>query len=158
MAKKVPTVSVIERRLLQPFGSEAPTITLKDRTMIVRVVSAALRPDRLYQMQHYKGWTFVEPGDIDGDPTELGFQIENGRVVRGDRGQEVLMKMRKSDYRKIEQAKSRANVATMGSSKRTKEELANAAAGRFGEEAGQFVQDRIVGEVIDSRERVTDDV
>jgi hypothetical protein len=111
----LPKVSVIERRLQNPHGTPSVPITLKtEGEHVVRIVNADLRTGRLHEMTHAKGWTFVEPHEIDGTPDEYGLEVRNGRLVRGERGQEVLMKMSRSDYNLIQRAKVEDNNAKMG--------------------------------------------
>lgn len=160
MAKKLPqTVSVIERRLqsgsVQRMGSDP--VTLREKGWTVRFINSIVRPDRQYQAIHKQGWVFVEPTELADDPSSLGLTIAENRVVRGDRGQEVLVKMRLADYKRLQAQKTRENNAGIGSSKKTKEQLAEAAASRFGDQAGEFVAKQVVGEVIDSKERVMEE-
>lgn len=110
----LPKVSVIERRLQNPHGTPSVPITLKTGDYVVRIVNADMRTARLHEMTHAKGWTFVEPQEIDGTPDEYGLEVRNNRLVRGERGQEVLMKMSRSDFNQIQKAKSDHNLTQMG--------------------------------------------
>lgn len=160
MAKtRIPqTLSVIERRLksgsVQRIGSDP--VRLKEKGWTTRFINSDVRPDRLYQALQRQGWVCVEPEEMAEDPAALGLNVENGRIVRGDRGREVLCKMRESDYRQLVKQKTAENNKGTFSSKQTKEQLAEAAANRFGDEAGDFVASKVVGEVIDSKERVSE--
>ena len=69
----LPKVSVIERRLANPHGTPSIPITLKTAgEYVVRIVNADMRAGRLHEMTHTKGWTFVEPEEIDGTADEYG--------------------------------------------------------------------------------------
>lgn len=132
-AKVLPKVSVLERRLLNPFGSPSIKIDLKDGGQwATRWVSETLRTGRVYQVQGL-GWDFVTPDDIVGDPADFGCQVLDQRLVRGDASQrEVLMKMPQADFDAITRAKRDKNLSGLGSTKKIKEEAANAAAKEFG--------------------------
>jgi hypothetical protein len=153
LAKKpLPKVSILERRLKNPFGSGTVPITLKTPgRWEVRWVSAKLRAGHLYDMTHNKGWTFIEPEEIDGRAEEYGLSVKDNRLVRGDHGEEVLMKMPKDHFDQIQQAKARANLTQLGQ-KQMREAVAQAAAKEHGDQAGDTVFDAFKhGEVKDSR-------
>ena len=88
-----PNISVLERRLQNPFGDGSPAIRLKEPGWTLHVINANLRPGRYHDVTRNKGWVPVEATEIDGDPLDFGFDVKDGRVVRGERGQEVLVKM-----------------------------------------------------------------
>ena len=138
MAKKLPKVSILERRLAHPFGAPSVPITLKDgKQWAIRIVNDAVRTGRAYQITEM-GWTFVTPEEIDGTPASFGFRVMDDRLVRGERGEEVLVKMPLRDYQQIQKAKADKNLADMGG-KRIREDVAQRAAQRFGDEAGESV-------------------
>ena len=133
--KSLPKVSVIERRLQNPHGTPSMPITLKTAgEHVVRIVNADMRSGRIHEMTHAKGWTFVEPYEIDGTPDEYGLEVRNNRLVRGERGQEVLMKMSKADFDLIQQAKTEHNLSSMGA-KQTKNLVVKRAEDIGGDEA-----------------------
>lgn len=153
MAKKrVPSVSILDRRLQNPFGTGAVPITLKTPGQWeVRWVYSKLRPGHLYTMTHQKGWVFVEPGELDGSPDEYGLEAKDNRLVRGDHGEEVLMKMPKDMYDKIQQAKADYNNRQLGK-KQMREAVAQAAAKEHGDQAADTVYDAFKhGEIVDRR-------
>jgi len=135
--KALPKVSVIERRLQNPFGTSSIPITLKTAgEHVVRVVNSELRSGRIHEMTHAKGWTFVTPDEIDGTADEYGLEVKNGRLVRGERGQEVLMKMGAEDFAAVQRAKSNRNLSDMGASK-TKSLIVKRAEDIGGDEAAE---------------------
>ncbi len=148
--KALPKVSVLDRRLANPLGAPSQPITLKTPGLwAVRIVSSTVRTGRLHDMTHNKGWLYVEPDELDGTPDELGFRAKDGRLVRGEHGEEVLMKIPQADYEAIQEAKARINLRNLGK----KDSVAQATAQKFGSEAGDTVYGASL-EVTDSRERV----
>lgn len=149
----LPKVSVLERRLQNPFGAPSVAVTLKTPgEWEVRWVFSKLRSGHIYQMVHHKGWAFVEPHELDGDPAEYGLVAKDNRLVRGDHGEEVLMKMPRADFLKIRQAKADANLKQLGK-KQMQESAAQTATTTLGGEAGDGVFNAFKhGDVIDSRE------
>lgn len=149
---KLPKVSVLDRRLANPFGSGTVPITLKTPgRWEIRIVATKLRAGHLYAMTHQKGWTFVESDEIDGSPEEYGLVEKGGRLVRGDHGDEVLMKMPLEEYRQIQRAKNEHNLKGIGQ-KAMAEFAAQKTALAHGSEAGDVVFDAMQrGEIRDSR-------
>jgi len=151
MAKKkeLPVVSVIDRRLAHPFGAPSVPITMKDGSAwATHWISADLRAGRVHQAIKM-GWAYVLPTDLDGSIEELGFDIKDNRIVQGHHGSEVLMKMPKSDFDRIQQAKSERNLTNMRGDK-IKADAAQRTAQKFGDEAGDSVYNSDL-EVKDSR-------
>jgi hypothetical protein len=150
--KQLPKVSVLDRRLKNPFGSGTVPITLKTGgPWEVRWVYAKLRGGHLYDITHNKGWIFVEPDDIDGNADEYGLIAKDNRLVRGDHGEEVLMKMLKADFDAIQKAKAEYNLKQLGK-KQMREAVSQAAAKEHGDQAGDTVYDAFQhGDVKDSR-------
>ena len=149
----LPKVSILDRRLLHPFGSPSVPITLRtEGNWEVRWVSAKLRAGRLHEMTHNKGWVFVEPGELFGSPDEYGLTAKDNRLVRGDHGEEVLMKMPAEVFAQINRAKRDYNLGELGK-KKMADAAAQAAAVAHGAEAGDGVFKAFThGDVIDSRE------
>jgi len=154
MAKKqaLPKVSVLERRLANPFGAPSMAVQMKDgQRWATRWVSESLRTGRVYQVQQL-GWDFVTPEEIVGTPGDLGCQAIDNRLVRGDAAnREVLVKMPQADFDLIAKAKAEKNLAGLGSGKKLREDAANQATREFGtDEAGEAIY-RSHLEVTDSR-------
>ncbi len=147
--KEIPVVSVLERRLQHPFGAPSVPITMKDgQQWATHWINAELRAGRVHQAIKM-GWTYVLPTDLDGSIEELGFDVKDNRIVQGHHGQEVLMKMSKADFDKIQRAKSEKNLANMRGDK-IKADAAQRTAQKFGDEAGDSVFNSDL-EVKDSR-------
>lgn len=138
-AKALPKVSILDRRLANPFGAGTVPITLKTPGQWeIRWVYSKLRAGRLHDVTHNKGWVFVEPGELDGSPDEYGLTAKDNRLVRGDHGDEVLMKMPAADFAKIQAAKRDYNLKELGK-KQMAESAAQATAQQHGSEAGDSV-------------------
>jgi hypothetical protein len=136
--RKLPRISVLERRLQNPFGDGSPQIRLKEPGWEVHVVNGALRPGRYHDVTRNKGWVPVEPDEIDGEAEDFGFDVKEGRVVRGERGQEVLMKMPAADYKAIQQAKDAHNKAA-NTGARLKAGIVSATGATHGDQAADLV-------------------
>ena len=153
MAKKaLPKVSILDRRLANPFGTGSVPITLKTPgNWEIRWVYSKMRPGHIYNMTHQKGWVFVEPQELDGSPDEYGLTPKDNRLVRGDHGEEVLMKMAAEDFAKIQEAKAEYNLKQLGK-KQMREAVAQAAAAKHGDEAADSVYSAFAhGDIRDSK-------
>ena len=149
---KLPKVSVLDRRLANPFGSGSIAITLKTAgEWEIRWVYSKLRPGRLYDMTHNKGWVFVEAEELYGSPDEYGLTVKDQRLVRGDHGEEVLMKMPKAMFDQIQMRKAEVNVKGLGQ-KAMQESVAQQTARQHGSQAGDAVYNAFQhGAISDSR-------
>ena len=109
-----PRLSVIERRLQNPFGEPSAPITFKEPGLMARWFNGAIIADKIWRAKN-KGWTPVKTEDI-ADLDQIGgfTKSPEGFVTRGDRGQEVLMWMRREDFDAIQMAKTRENNRNMG--------------------------------------------
>jgi len=148
--KKRPNIAVLERRLQNPFGEPSLPVTLKDDSYECRWFNSQVASDHIWRAK-YKGWENVRPDEL-ADAEQLGaFQASpEGFVVRGEKGQEVLMKM-PADWRaQIQKAKSEANARQMRPGAAKKEVVA-AVGAQFGEPAANFMQKAtVVGDVVDT--------
>lgn len=150
-AKTLPKVSVVERRLANPFGAPSVEITLKTAgRWAIRIVNSAIRSGRYYDVVHNKGWVPVEPGELDGRPEEYGLKELDGRLVRGDRGEEVLMKMPEADYEAIQRAKAEHNLKGLGKKQVLESAASMAASQGMGDQAAETIY-RSNMEITDSR-------
>ena len=105
-------ISVIERRLKsgEAFAGGSKAIPIRDPDMwTLRIVNSHISDVHIWEMQAEKGWVFLEPKDLAVKPEEIGFRVQDGRVVRGTQGAEVIMKMRRSDYVAIQAQKDQQN-------------------------------------------------
>ena len=137
--KTLPKIrAIIERRLQNPFGDGSPKIELNDPGMTTHVVNTALRPGRFHDVTRNKGWEPVAPEDLAGNPEDYGFDVKEGRVVRGERGQEVLMKMPTDDVKAIAEAKDRKNREA-ASPRRLKAETVSRIGTEHGDQAAEYI-------------------
>lgn len=151
-AKPLPKVSVLDRRLAHPFGAPSPSITLKTPgDWEIRIFNKDVRTGRIHDAVNKLGWVFVEADELDGQPDEYGFRVLDGRLVRGEHGAEVIMKMPRSSYLQIQQRKAEENLKALGS-KKTREDVAQRTAQQFGAQAGDTVFQHV--KVEDSREQM----
>lgn len=154
-AKKKPRVSVLERRLQNPFGEPSAPIDLTDPSLVARVFNRAVGTQQLYKAKR-NGWEYVEPAMIADMDQAGGFRVstDGQRLVRGEREEEVLMYMPRADRELIEKAKAQKNTRDMQLGKQ-KEAVVHAAAAQFGDRAGDFMEKtKIVGNVTDNYERI----
>ena len=151
-----PHISVLERRLQNPFGEPSAPIVLKDSERECRWFNAAVGADHIWRNKR-KGWENVRPDDVVDLEQIGGYAVDaSGFIVRGERGQEVLMSMPKDWRRQIELAKARHNTKNLGNPVATKNEVVEAASSQLGDEAADFLHrsGRVSGQVKDSYERV----
>lgn len=138
---ETPRISVIDRRLKNPFGLPSRDIPLKGekRGWVVRTFCAdAEHPNRHYDAVHRLGWVPLTADDVAVTVESLGFvKASDGRIVRGPQGQEVLMAMRSDDYARIQEAKTAANLKSLKGTA-VREEVAQATAEQHGDQAGDM--------------------
>lgn len=155
---KAPRVSVLERRIQNPFGEPSQEIRFKgtDRPIEGRWFNEASRPGQIHRAKEL-GWLPVT-ADMIQDLDSLGFHTVNAaqQISRGPRGEEVLMWMPKDDYQRIQFAKARKNLEDMKDFDKEKHRMLNAAAAKFGGSAADYLNKHVgpVGGVSDSYERV----
>jgi len=146
---------VLARRLAgNPNGSAQRDIPLKEpHRWQLYIANDYNQEDDLYRMVHELGWSHLLPEDLACKPKEIGFRVsEDGHLVRGTQGREMVFKMAKDDYRLLKQRESDANNAQIGRPGKTKEAAANAVASVYGDEAASFVDKHLVGSVTDTQE------
>lgn len=156
--KKKPRVSILERRLQNPFGEPSSPIELTDSALECRVFNRAVGAQQLYKAGR-NGWEYVSPSQLADMEQAGGFRIstDGQRMVRGEREEEVLMFMPKSDRQQIEMAKAKKNVKDMQIGKQ-RDAVAQAASQAISQQAADFIGDpnkvRMVGNVTDNYERI----
>lgn len=137
-------ISVISRRLQNPFGTPSREIPLKGEKAatpwVVRTFAAdPEHPNRHYDAVHRLGWVPLERDDLAVSPESLGFTVTpDGRITRGPNGAEVLMGMPKADFDAVQKAKSDENLRKL-TPKYTRSEVAQATAKEHGSDAGDAV-------------------
>jgi hypothetical protein len=135
--KHVPRVTILERRLQNPFGEGSTPIRLKEPGWALHIFDTS-RPGRFHYAKREKGWEPVTPEDLEGSPEDQGFDILDGKVVRGERGKEVLMKMPQSMYDRI--AMRKAEVTNQRNSPaRLKSEVMEQTAAQYSDQAASYI-------------------
>lgn len=139
-AKSPARIKVLERRLQNPLGAPAEEIRFKEPNRRPRWFNAAIVADKIWRAKH-NGWSVTYPQDLLDLDQIGGYDLSpaGGHIVRGDRGQEVLMWMPDEDYKQIAWAKTRVNMQSVGSGKLKTDEVAQAAAQQFGSQAGDYL-------------------
>ena len=154
MAKK--QISVIERRLQGPsvLMTGSAEIPLVDKTWTLRWENSEISPDHIWHCINRLGWEYVVPEDVSCNLEEVGAAARDGRVVRGERGKEILLKMRTSDYKKVQAQKTQENIRTTFDKKKLKASVLSEVGNAHGGEAADFINKNTMN-VTDSRERVS---
>jgi hypothetical protein len=143
-----PRISVLDRRLQNPYGEASWPIALKDDTRAARWFNSEISEDHLWKKQH-DGWDPVRPEDV-LDLKQIGGHSKSpdGHIVRGVRGGEHLLSMPKEWILKIAMAKTRKNNEAMGDPHRTRQAVVSAASEHFSGDIGP------VGNIVDTMERI----
>lgn len=153
-------ISVIERRLksghILTVGSR-PIPLAQPHLWTVRIVNTQISDARAWDMQAEKGWEYLSAADLAVKPEEIGFREQDGRIVRGTQGAEVLMKMRLKDYAAVQRQKDADNRKNTFGAKAIKQTIVGAAqAEPDGARGAEFLDQAISGnEITDSLERVS---
>lgn len=143
-AKAKTPITVVERRLKSGkiFGTSSKPIPLNEPDVwTVRMVYSKISNSHLYDMQAEKGWVYASASDLAVKPEEVGLREQDGRLVRGIQGDEVLMKMLLSDYRLIQKEKDRVNRKQTFGNKALKEAVVTRASEQEdgGDEGADFL-------------------
>lgn len=161
MAKAKKAISVVERRVQSGsiFRAGSRPIPLKevDRWEL-REVNSAISDQHLYEMQADKQWTYLAVEDLDVKPEDIGYRVLDGRLVKGQQGHIVLMKMEKSDYKAVQKAKEAENRRQTFGKKAVRQSILSQAAGAegVGDEGADFLARNLNKiQVTDSLERVS---
>ena len=160
-APKKRNVSVVERRLKSGsiFSASSKPIPLTEpERWTVRFVNSQISDNRIWEMQADKGWQYAEPSDIAVPVTELGCRVQDDRIVRGQHGSEVLMKMERADYAAVQAAKDVENRRQTFGKKAVKDAIIGAAgsADGIGSQGAEFLSRNLESvTVTDSREAVS---
>jgi hypothetical protein len=124
--KKRPRVSILERRLQNPFGEPSSTIEFKRQGIASRWFNDATRNGQIHRAKEL-GWVPVTL-DMIANVDSLGHHALNpaNQITRGERGQELLMWMPLSDREQIQRAKTVENNRRMGSPNQQRNEMLEA--------------------------------
>ena len=150
--KPTPRVSVLERRLQNPFGEPAVNIRFKRQDITARWFNDGARHGQVHRGREL-GWQEVRP-DMISDMDSLGFHTVSpaNQITRGPRGEEVLLWMPSKDFEAIQMAKTRKNYEMMRDHAGQKAAMVQATAEKFGDEAGDFVTHHVG--IRDTHERI----
>jgi hypothetical protein len=153
-----PGIDIIERRLENPDLPGSLPIRLKDepsesqdphgkkRRWYLRWINAGI-PSRFHTITQGRGYVPVVWDElVSRDDIADRFEGAGTQVRRGDRGQEVLVKMPMPLYLAVKRREREKALERLRSSKSIKDDVAQAAASEYGDEAGSFAYD-LVGDV-----------
>ena len=146
MAKIKPTISVIERRLQGPsvFRTSSAPIPLKEpKDWTVRWVNTKLHTNRLWDMITNKGWVYVTAEDLTCAVDEIGAVCRDNRIVMGERGEEVLMKMPLKDYTAVSKKKDAETRTQAFGKKQLKKAITEGVAAEHGDRAAEFIEHNV---------------
>lgn len=150
-----PRISVLERRLQNPFGEPSAPITFKEPNRFPRWFNAAIITDKIWRAKN-KGWSFVYPKDVEDLDQIGGYEIApaGGYITRGERGREVLMWMPKDAFEQIQMAKTRHTLRDLRDPTRQRAELLEEAGKKLGSQTAELMEKRIshYNTVTDTRE------
>jgi hypothetical protein len=112
-ARPRPRVRVVERRLQNPFGEPSADIPMKDPSLVPRWFNEAARNGQIWRAMEL-GWEPVRK-DMVADLDRVGaYTLGPGQTIRrGERQQEHLMCMPKTDRDQIQVAKTTENNRRM---------------------------------------------
>jgi hypothetical protein len=143
---KTPTISVIERRLQGPnvFRASSQPIPLADpKKWTVRWENTEISTDHLWNLIHVLGWSYVEPDDLACPIEEIGGMVRDGRIVRGERGKEILMKMLAKDYARVQKKKNDETIRQTFGRKQLKDAIVTGVASEHGDQAAEFMSKNV---------------
>lgn len=129
-------IEIWERRFLNPGARPSEAVQIKQPGMTLRWINTAIE-GRHHRAVYDQGWQPVPLSQL-RDPASIPdlFKHPHGIVCRGERGKEVLMMMPSGVFEKIQRRKAEL---TRKSLQNIREEVAGAAANRFGADAGDFI-------------------
>ena len=144
--KKTPTISVIERRLQGPSvhrTSSQPIPLAEPGKWVLRWENSTISPDHMYTIVHNLGWQYADPADLDCPIDEIGATERDGKIVRGTRGEEVLMKMLTTDYKRVEKKKTQENIRQTFGKQQLKTAMVAGVAAEHGDQAAEYVSQNV---------------
>lgn len=158
--KEKKPISIVDRRLASGsiFAASSRSIPLAEPgRWTLRIVNTQISDQRLWEIQSDKGWVYAEVADLAVDPAEVGFRVQDGRIVRGTQGAEVLMKMELADYKRIQSMKDAENKRqTFGDKTKIKNDIVSAAGAQLGGEAADFLSAHVKNvNISDTKELVS---
>ena len=130
-------ISVLERRLQDPFGIPAAPVRLNDARLFPRWFNSSLKPDAIWVAKQ-NGWTGVTPGMV-ADLSQIGNFVTSpeGYIARGERAQEVLLCMPREHWNRLQLAKAKKNAELMRDTSKQSAQALEAAAQQMGGDAAE---------------------
>lgn len=135
---------LIERRLINPVITDDRSITLRDKNLVIRIFDGN-RPGRLYHAVHRLGWRPLHVEEL-VDREQIGdlSTTKEGYVVRGEKGREMYCVMPRDAFDAIQRKKVQVREKKQNLHSKSRREqlddIAEATAGKFGDEAGETVR------------------
>jgi hypothetical protein len=129
---------------------------MKEKGWALRWENSQISPGHIWNCIHNLGWEYVTPDEIACTLEEAGAAAQDNRIVRGMRGEEVLLKMRETDKRRIAMRKAQENTEITFNTQKTQSAALNAVGSEFGEQAASFVRKANIN-ITDSREAMSPD-
>ena len=164
---KTVVTSVVKRntsiaaRLASPMGGRSMPIASRQKDEHGRswfefyVENGAIHDDQVRNTHQQLGWDFATVEDLEGPPGDYGFELRQGRLVRGLRGQEVLMRMHREDRAAIAKAKTELNLRQALGPMAVKQAIVEKASADLGDESASFLNDQLSKVTItDTMERI----
>jgi hypothetical protein len=165
MAVKQRTVQVadrdtgLENLLNDPFGRPSVAIPSNPAGQWdFREVNSAIPGNHLWTLLNHRKWTYAGEADIVGHADEYGWEVRDGRLVKGTRGEIVLLKRSVDVSNAVALAKDAANRRETFAKTKIKESIVSGVTSKHGDEAGEFIHNNLSGiQVTDGRERMSAD-
>ena len=138
--------------IANPFGLPSEAIRLTEPGWYCRWVNNSILTDKVWRSKNV-GYDNVKPADL-ADQEQLGMLQTDaaGCIVRGERGQEVLLKIPMAVRQAREDAKTARNLRDMRDTTKQREDLREAVGKQYGDQAADYLQP--VGQVKTQYERI----
>ena len=156
-----PKISVIERRLQGPsvFRTASQPIPLREPNVwTLRWVNTKVHPNRLWDMLHTKGWVYATADDLACSVEEIGALLRDDRIVMGERGEEVLMKIPSSDYAAIAKKKDEETRRQTFGKQQLKKAITEGVAIAHGDRAAEFMHRNVENMTVQDARAPEEDV
>lgn len=144
------------RGIDSPFGIGSTPIDLKDSGRIARWFNSNVMADHVWRAKQI-GYDPITPDEL-ANPEQAGaFHTDPaGFIVRGERGQEVLLSIPKVVHDARQMAKAEKNLKDMRDFDKEKTRMVEAAAAKYGGQAGDYLNDHVgpIGTVRTNVERI----
>jgi len=131
-----------------PFASGSKDIPLAEKEKWHTYIANTDSDARAFHKMKANGWVPLEESDLACPVDESGFTKMPDGSLRSPDGKDMVFKMAIEHYRVLEAMKTERNMQGIGSSKKMKEQMADAAGHSLGDEAGSYINS-LDGNVID---------